>query len=233
MDRKVVIPGEMIVEGDEYLPGDNTEKRDGKIYSLRYGLCEESRNLIRVIPLSGAYEPRRGNIVIGKVENILGNGWLIDIGCADFAFLNIMEVPRYVNKDAMEEVLAIGDMVLCKIWSIGKRGIDLSLKNRGSRRIDEGIIFNVNPNKVPRIIGKEGSMVKIIKQGTACDVTVGQNGTVLIRGDSIEDELLAKEAVLFVVRKSFISGLTDVVVNWFKEKGKNINIQKEEENEEE
>ena len=134
MDRKVVIPGEMIIESDDYLPGDNTEKRDGKIYSLRYGLCEESRNLVRVIPLSGVYEPRRGNIIIGKVENVLGNGWLIDIGAADSAFLNIMEVPRYVNKDAMEEVLAIGDMVLCKIWSIGKRGIDLSLKNRGSRR---------------------------------------------------------------------------------------------------
>ncbi len=231
MKRKVVVPGEVIVEGDDYLPGDNTEKRNGKIYSLRYGLCEESRDLIRVIPLAGVYEPRRGNVVIGKVENIVGNGWVIDIGAADSAFLNIMEVPRYVNKDAMDEVLAIDDMVICKIWSIGKRGIDLSLKGRGFRRIDEGIVFKINPSKVPRVIGKEGSMIKIIKQGTGCDIHVGQNGYALINGDSIEDELLAKEAIMFVSKKSFVSGLTDLVIEWFKNKGRDITIEEKKDNE--
>jgi exosome complex component RRP4 len=220
MERKVVIPGEMIVEGDDYLPGENTEKRDGKIYSLRYGLAEEQSNLIKVIPLSGVYQPRRGNVVIGKVENILANGWLIDIGAADSAFLSIMEVPRYVNKDALEEVLDIDDMVTAKIWSINKRGIDLSLKGRGYGRIEEGLIFTVNPNKVPRIIGKEGSMIKVIKENTGCDISVGQNGSVLVQGNSVDDELYAKKAILFVAENSFKSGLTEMVTKWFEENKK-------------
>ena len=220
MDRKVVIPGEVIVEGDDYLPGESTEKRDGKIYSLRYGLAEEQNNLVKVIPLSGVYNPRRGNVIIGKVENVLANGWLIDIGAADSAFLSMMEVPRYVNKDAMEEVLAIDDIVLAKIWSINKRGIDLSLKSRGLGKIEEGIIFNVNPNKVPRIIGKEGSMIKIIKDHTGCDITVGQNGTILVKGNAIADELFAKKAIKFIEKKSFISGLTEEVTKWFGENKK-------------
>lgn len=220
MDRKVVIPGEIIIEGDDYLPGESTEKREGKIYSLRYGLAEENNNLIKVIPLSGVYTPRRGNVILGRVENVLANGWLIDIGAADSAFLSIMEVPKYVNKDALEEVLTIDDLVLAKIWSINKRGIDLSLKSRGLGKVDEGIVFNVNPNKVPRIIGKEGSMIKIIKDHTNCDITVGQNGSILLNGPTIDSELYAKKAIKFIEQKSFISGLTEEVNKWFMENKK-------------
>ncbi len=215
MDRKIVIPGEIIIEGDEYLPGDFTEKKNGKLFALRYGLAEEQNNLIKVIPLSGVYHARRGNVVIGKVENILANGWIIDIGAADTAFLSIMEVPKYVNKDAMDEVLNIGDMVIAKIWSINKRGIDLSLKSRGLGRIEEGLIFEVNSNKVPRIIGKEGSMIKIIKDNTGCDITVGQNGMVLLDGKDIDSELFAKKAIRFIEKKSHIQGLTAEVEKWF------------------
>lgn len=220
MDRKIVIPGEIIVEGEDYLPGDSTEKRDGKIFALKYGLAEEQNNLIKVIPLSGVYHPRRGNVVIGKVENITHNGWIIDVGAADSAFLSMMEVPRYVNKDAMEEVLDIGDMVNAKIWAINKRGIDLSTKSRGLGKIEEGLIFNINPNKVPRVIGKEGSMIKLIKDNTGSDITVGQNGTVLIKGPTIDAELFAKKAIIHVCDKSFISGLTDEMNNWFEEEKK-------------
>jgi len=217
MERKVVIPGEMIIEGEDYLPGELTEKRDGQIYSLRYGLAEEHNNLVKVIPLSGPYNPRRGNVIIGKVEMVLGNGWLIDFGYADNGFLNIMEVPKYVNKDEMDSVLTIGDMVLAKIWSISKRGIDLSLKSRGLGKIEEGIVFEVNANKVPRIIGKEGSMIKLIKQNTGCDITVGQNGAVLIQGETVEAELFAKKAILFIAENSYIQGLTAEVTKWFEE----------------
>src|SRR4030043_822901 len=158
-DRKVVIPGEVIFEGDDYLPGEGTEKRGKEIVAIRFGLAEESKNLVKVIPLSGVYLPRRGNVVIGKVENVTFNGWVVDINTADGAFLSLMEVPRYVNKDDLEEVFMIGDMLVAKINAINKRGIDLTVKLKGLGMLDKGIIIQVNPNKVPRIIGKEGSMI--------------------------------------------------------------------------
>ena len=114
----------------------------------------------------------------------------------------------------------IGDSAVVKVWGINKRGIDLSIKSRGLGKIEEGIIIKINPYKVPRVIGKEGSMIKIIKEETGCNITVGQNGFVWIKGDKIEDELLAKKAILFVSEKSFISGLTDAVTKWFKENKK-------------
>ena len=132
MERKVVIPGEIITEDENSLPGEHTEKDNGKIISLRYGLAEEQNNLIKVIPLSGVYNPRRGNIVIGKIENSTQNGWIVDIGSSETAFLSVNEVPRYVNKDAMEEVFKIGEMLIAKIWSMGKRGIVEVICHRAS-----------------------------------------------------------------------------------------------------
>ena len=220
LKRKIVIPGEIIASGDEFLPGEGTEKKGKEIVAIRYGLAEEMNNLIKIIPLSGVYHPRRGNVVVGRVENITFNGWVIDIGSADNAFLSLMEVPRFVNKDALEEVMNIGDMVVGKIWNINRRGIDLSIKSRELGKIDDGLIIEINPNKVPRIIGKEGSMIKLIKDETGCSITVGQNGFVWIKGKNVEDELFAKKAIEFVAEKSFVIGLTDEVIKWFKENKK-------------
>lgn len=219
-NRQIVIPGEEITKGDDFLPGENTEKKGDSIIALKYGLAEESNKLVRVIPLSGVYHPRRGNSVIGKVVMITFNGWVIDIGASDNAFLSLMEVPRFVNKDGLEEVMKIGDMVTAKIWAINKRGIDLSIKQRGLGKIDEGMIMKINPNKVPRIIGKEGSMIKMVKDETGCNITVGQNGIIWLKGEKIENELFAKKAIEFIESKSFISGLTDEVQKWFAEEKK-------------
>ena len=213
--RKIVIPGEIMESGESYLPGEGTEKIGGDIVAIRYGLAEESNKLVKVIPLSGVYSPRRGNIVIGKVENITFNGWVIDIGTAESSFLPIMETPRFVNKNGLDEVLDIGDMVVAGINEVNKRGIDLTIKMRGLGRIDKGITMEVNSNKVPRVIGKEGSMISLIKDETKCEVTVGQNGIIWIQGKTVEDELFAKKAILFIVEKSFVEGLTEEVKKWF------------------
>jgi len=214
-DRQIIIPGEKIVDSGDFLPGEGTEKRGDGIYALIFGLAETSDKLVKVIPLSGVYSPRRGNVVIGKVQEITFNGWIMDINASETAFLSLMEVPRYVNKDALDEVMDIGDMAVVKVWNINKRGIDVSLKSRGLGKIEEGIIIEVNPHKVPRIIGKEGSMIKLIKDNTGCNITVGQNGLIWITGDKVEDELFAKKAILHVAEKSFIQGLTEEMEKWF------------------
>ena len=213
--RKVVIPGEIIESGNDYLPGEGTEKQGENIVAMKFGLAEESNNLVKVIPLSGVYLPRRGNVVIGRVENITFNGWVVDVGTAEGAFIPLTEVPRFVNKNELDEVMDIGDMVVAKIMGVNQRGIDLTVKIRGLGRVDEGLIFKINPNKVPRVIGKEGSMIKLIKDETGCNITVGQNGFIWIQGDKIENELKAKEAVMFITERSFIKGLTEELKKWF------------------
>jgi len=220
MERKVVIPGEVIVSGEDYLPGEGTEKVGNNIVALRYGLAEEVSKLVKVIPLSGVYHPRRGNVVIGKVNNITFNGWLMDIGSPENAFLSVAEFPRFVHKSEIEMEMNIGDMAVAKIKDVNRKAVDLTMRLKGLGRIDEGIIVQVNPNKVPRVIGKEGSMISLIKEETGCNITVGQNGFVWIKGDNIERELLAKRAVMFITERSFVHGLTEEVKKWFDKEGK-------------
>lgn len=218
--RKVVIPGEIIVSGDDFLPGEGTEKRGEDIVAIKYGLLEESGKLRRVIPLSGTYAPRRGNTVIGVVENFNFYGWMINIDSAVGAFLPIAEIPRYVNKDELTDVMDIGDLVVAKIKSTTRKNIDLTTNFKGLGKVEDGIIMRINPNKVPRVIGKEGSMVSIIKDNTNCKITVGQNGLIWISGTKVDDEIFAKKAILFIVEHSFVHGLTDKVQKWFRENQK-------------
>lgn len=220
-ERKPIIPGEVIAKGDKYLPGEGTEKKKEGIVALRYGLAEESKDLVKVIPLSGVYFPRRGNVVIGIVENVNLNGWFIDIGTPENAFLPVSEVQGYLNKNELEEVMEIGSVVIAKIKEVNKRGVDLTLKSGSLGKVDEGMIVKINPYKVPRVIGKEGSMISLIKEKTGCNITVGQNGLIGISGEKIESELLAKKAILFIVEKSFIEGLTDEIKKWFEKEKKN------------
>lgn len=218
-ERKIVIPGEVLAKGHDFLPGEGTEKIGEEIVAIRYGLMEEVSKLIKVIGLSGIYTPRRGNVVIGKVKNITMNGWPIDIGTPEGAFLPVAETPRFVPKEGMADVLNIGDMVVAKIFGVNSRGIDLTIKIKGLGRIEEGLIVKVNSNKVPRIIGKEGSMINLIKEHTDCNVTVGQNGYIWIQGKRIEDELLVKKAIMFIVDKSFSHGLTSEMEKWLAKQG--------------
>ena len=231
--REVVIPGEVIVQGDEYLPGDGTKKKEEGIVALKYGLADKSENLVRVIPLSGPYNPRTGNVVIGKVVMLTENGWVIDIGTPKTAFLPLTEVPMYVNKGALDEVMDLGDMGVFKIIGLGRLGASLSVKSGFFGKIDEGMVFKINPHKVPRIIGKEGSMIKLIKERTGCKVTVGQNGVVLVKGESVDQELFARKAINFVAEKSYIEGLTDKVEQWFKDHGVDVESEKKSEEESE
>lgn len=216
-EKDIVIPGEVIVKGEDYLPGEWTERRGEEIVATRYGIAEETNRLVKIIPLAGPYHPRKGNVVIGRVENITSNGWIIDIDTPENAFLLLSEVPKYVHRDGLVDVLGWGDMVVAKISNVSKKGIDLTIKGKGLGRIDEGIIVKIDSNKVPRIIGKEGSMINMIKTETDCNVTVGQNGLIWIKGKNIEDEMSAKKAILHISENISLQGLTDKVQELIKE----------------
>jgi len=222
-ERKIVIPGETIIQGDDYLPGDGARREEKDIVASRFGLADFSDKLVRVIPISGGYTPRRGNVIIGQVVGINFKGWMIDFGEHMNGFLNVAEVPRYIGRGELREFLDYGDVVCAKVFSADTSNVELTIKLRGLGRLNGGQLINVNPNKVPRIIGKEGSMVNLVKDASACDITVGQNGQIWLKAEKIEDELVAKEIINFICENSHISGLTEKVEEFVEKKyGKKI-----------
>ncbi|MFA5485247.1 MAG: exosome complex RNA-binding protein Rrp4 [Candidatus Pacearchaeota archaeon] len=222
-ERQIVIPGENIISGDNFLPGEGAYRDGNEVVAKRYGIVNISDNYVRVVPLSGVYFPRRNNVIIGTISGITMNGWLIDFGGSQNAFLSLNEVPRYINKNELKEFLDFGDSVIVKIWDTQSRGIDTSIKQRGLGKIEGGMLINVNPNKVPRIIGKEGSMVKLIRNATDCSLTVGQNGVVWVKSNKIENEILAKKIIEYIVENSVLIGLTEKVEKYIKSLGLEVN----------
>ncbi len=216
-ERKVVIPGEVIISGDDFLPGEGVRREGEDLIASRYGLAEQVGRVVKIIPITGAFVPRRGNVVLGRIIDVLHNGWLVDIDTAGSAFLPVAEVPRYINQHEMGQYLAVGDVIAAKIWSIKGRGIDLAMKGRGLGKIEGGFMFRVNPSRVPRIIGREGSMISLIKEETGCNITVGQNGWIWLKGSSTDNEIKARRAIEVVAGKVHLGGLTEQMEAWFKE----------------
>lgn len=231
--REIVIPGEVVAEAQDVLPGDWTTRHGESITATRYGVLDSSGKIIKVVPITGAYIPRRGNIVIAEVVDINTKGWVTNISAPYDAFLTLSECPMFVREDEMDEVYDIGDLLIAKINKAGRRSIDLTLKGRGLGKVKGGIITEINPNRVPRVIGKEGSMIKLIKTATNCDITVGQNGLIWIKGEDTENELFAKTAVDFVDENTIVDGLTEKLEEWLKKNKRTVKKQEEKETKEE
>ncbi|MFH1359148.1 MAG: exosome complex RNA-binding protein Rrp4 [archaeon] len=220
-ERRLVVPGETIVKGDDYLPGDFTSKEGEEIISNRYGLAEINGRVVKIIPVSGVFEPRRGNSVLGRVEDINFSGWSVNIGGPYSAFLPLAECPRFINKNNIDEFATVGDVFNAKVWSVKRGSVDLTLKSRGLGKLENGRIIKINPHKVPRVIGKEGSMINLIKDATKTEITVGQNGYVWLKGD-LEGEKKAEDAINLIVKEAANEGLTEKIEKFLGAKIRNV-----------
>ncbi|MFH1182617.1 MAG: exosome complex RNA-binding protein Rrp4 [Candidatus Woesearchaeota archaeon] len=210
-DKSVVVPGEELAEGMDYLPTEGTYREGEKIISSRLGLVTVEGRLIKLIPLSGKYLPKRGDTIIGHVIDITLNGWRIELNSAYSALLTMKEATsEFITRGAdLTRYFNFGDYLVTKITNVTSQNlVDVTMKGPGLRKLGEGRIITVMPNKVPRIIGKQGSMVSMVKTATGCRIIVGQNGVVWIQGTP-QSEIIAVDAIRKIEREAHIAGLTD------------------------
>jgi exosome complex component RRP4 len=80
----------------------------------------------------------------------------------------------------------------------------------------EGRIIDVTPSKVPRLIGRSGSMIAMLKNETNCNIFVGQNGRIWLTGKDKGMDMAVK-AIFKIERESHIPGLTDRMIMFFKD----------------
>jgi exosome complex component RRP4 len=235
-DKSVVAPGEVLAEGMEYLPSQGTYRKNDRIYANQTGLLTIEGKVLKTIPLAGVYLPRRGDTIIGRVIDILMTGWRFDTNSPYSAVLPLKDATfDYIKKGAdLTTYFDLDETVLCKIVQVTSQNlVDVSMKGPGLRKLKGGRVVKVNAAKVPRIIGKRGSMVSMIKQATGCQMAVGQNGLVWLSGEP-EQEVIAVNAIRKIEREAHISGLTERMQKELKEiTGKDVDANLYEEQEEE
>ena len=232
--RQLVAPGDLIAEG-EYIAGENTYKENNKIYASRIGIVEYENKKVNVVALRAFYIPRVGDKVIGTVVEVGFNGWTVDINAPYQAMLRASDVlsrPFKPQKDDLPQVLDVGDLVVAEIASYDRtHDPQLSVGEPGLGKITRGQIVRITPTKIPRLIGRKGSMISMIMQETGCQIILGLNGVVFVTGKNLEDEELAIMAIHKVEEESHTSGLTDRITQMLKEeKTKREEIKNESEN---
>jgi len=208
--RTLVIPGELLSEG-KLKAGKHTFLRNNKIYASQMGFKTVTANYVNVIPLSGRYIPRPDDLVVGIITSVSPTTWLVEINSPYPAPLHVTEAPWRVDFGDTSRYMNTGDTILARIFMVDEnKKVQVTMKDQGSRKLIGGQVIEISPSKVPRVIGKGGSMISLIKQKTMCRLFVGQNGRIWIDGEP-EKISMAVNAIRFIERESHRYGLTESV----------------------
>jgi exosome complex component RRP4 len=222
--RELVVPGEVLTEDTKnFLPGRGSifNKDRTKIMSLNIGLKQINKNYINVIPLRGFYTPRPGDKIIALVTDKNPVKYRCDINAKDEGTLKPKNTikrgkPRGFrggapdNYDNSTEKYDIGDILIVKVLSadrLNKPELTTVGKYLGKRR--DGLVISIDPPKIPRVIGRSGSMIKMLKNLTKCNIFVTQNGRIWLKGEDIAHERLLIDAVRKIEKEAHTVGLTD------------------------
>jgi exosome complex component RRP4 len=218
-ENDIVTPGDVIVDDGDLRPGSGVYAEQGKIYSKFIGTVKYGDSSVEVQPMDGRYIPEEGDVVIGEVTRVSYSRWNVDMDSPYEGTLNISEASdQYVDldEDDLTDFYDVGDAIVVKVDSVSESmDVDLSMLDDRCRKLEEGRIVNISPHKVPRVIGRQGTMVQQINQKTNCHIIVGQNGLVWING---EHSQIAAEAVKKVEEEAHTDGLTDRIGEWLDEK---------------
>ena len=212
--QEIVVPGQLLAEGD-YRTGDGVYKEEEKIFSTVIGLAKAKGKTIYVVPLQGRYIPKARDIVIGVITQLTLNGWLLDINSPYKASLPVMHALSRRDgmeaKDNLRRFYDEGETVVAEIIT-AERNRDplITTRGRGLGKIHGGMLMRILPSRVPRLIGRKGSMIQMLKTELKTEIVVGQNGIVWLKGNS-NRIIIALEAIRQIERESHTSGLTDRV----------------------
>ncbi|RLI95806.1 MAG: RNA-binding protein [Candidatus Altiarchaeales archaeon] len=203
-DGDLVIPGQLIGENVSCL--DNCFMENNRVYSMVFGMVRINGRVVRVIPSLGVYTPKRDDLVIGVIINVMEGSWIVDINSPYLCRMRGEEVTKDVMNKNLSKYYDVGDRISAKISFVNEVN---SCEITGPWKLIDGVIINVNPKRIPRVVGKRRSMLEILKKKTNCNIVVGQNGRIWVRSDNFDNVKLAINAIKRIEREAQSSGLTD------------------------
>ncbi|MHA2244929.1 MAG: exosome complex RNA-binding protein Rrp4 [Candidatus Hodarchaeales archaeon] len=217
--NQLVIPGEILARGSGLKVGGGVFRKkvnlETEIYASMIGLAQVRQNRIGVVPLEGCYIPLEGDIIIGKITRVGITSWNVDIRGP---YVGTLRVSNVIDRDfdalreSLDRILNIGDIIKAQITYFDRmRDPTLTLQGRGLRKINNGRLIEVDPVKIPRIIGKKGSMIQLLKNMTNTQIIVGQNGWIVLSANNLKMENLIERAIRKIETEAHTSGLTDRV----------------------
>ena len=222
LKKRFVLPGDVLTTAPLRLER-NVVLEGKKIISTTIGLSSVFNDSVKVIPLTGVYIPRIDDLVVGIIKTISGNSWFADINSCYQGMLLGQDVfgrGSYPTLNDMKERLGKSDLIFAKIVNYDRtREPLISINGQNLGKIDDGELIKISPAKVPRLIGKHGSMIQSIEESTGASITIGQNGWVVVSCEKTNGLLKAIMAIRMVEEQAHIVDLTDKVKKMLQSNG--------------
>ena len=182
-ENQIVLPGDVISTGD-YRPDQNVILDGDRVISTAIGFSEINDNSVSVIPLTGLYSPSVDDLVIGKVISHNALSWEVNINSHYPGILlasDIFGKDYSPSRDDLSLKLNIGDVVLARIANIGSRDPLLTIVGENLGRIDSGELIRISSTTIPYLTD---SVIQTIEASTNANITVGQNGLIVLKCDN-------------------------------------------------
>jgi exosome complex component RRP4 len=88
--------------------------------------------------------------------------------------------------------------------------VELTMRDEHLRILKQGRVIDISHVKIPRVIGRNGSMISMLKKDLNVSIFVGQNGRIWLKGDDKKVDL-AIRTIFKIEREAHTSGLTDKI----------------------
>lgn len=217
----IVVPGDVIAEGNFKIE-QGAYRIGRRIISQYLGVVYIKDNKIKVVPLEGSYYPKVGDKVIGKIVDYSIVSWSVDINAPYFARLDASDYlnkPIDPSKVDIRSILDVGDTIYAEIVVADRASnVQLVANKKGLGRLDGGILISITPKKIPRVLGKNRSMINMLKELTKARIIAGNNGYIWIKAPNKFIENIVVEAIRKIERESHVPGLTERIRDFIRDK---------------
>ncbi|MEY8242114.1 MAG: KH domain-containing protein [Gammaproteobacteria bacterium] len=204
--RKLVLPGDLLETKSK--PGRGIFRRDGRVHASVLGYSSDQSGYMNVNAIAGRYTPKVGDKIVAICVETGPSVWRMDIGASFNSTLHHSESGWKVPFGDTARFLTIGDAIWAEVFMVDAAGShQISLKKDDCRKLYSGTIVKIGPTNVPRVIGKQGSMITAIREKTQTRILIGQNGNIWIDGKG-NDIATAQKAIEMIDNEANSKGLT-------------------------
>jgi exosome complex component RRP4 len=197
VDAVFVAPGDPI-EGvdmeDGFLRGHGTQVVDGRLLATVCGTVERVNKLVSVRPLRSRYVPETGDVVLGRVTEIAGKRWKLDVNARQDAILQLSAVHlpggvqrrrNAIDELNMRRLYGEDDLVSAEVQSFYADGaVALHTRSLKYGRLSRGQLVRVPPTLVKRVKQHFHRLDPAECGGADVEVLLGCNGFVWVGAPS-------------------------------------------------
>ncbi|KAG2484794.1 hypothetical protein HYH03_016447 [Edaphochlamys debaryana] len=160
-EQFVCVGDEIPTEGEEgFLRGHGTQVVDGKLVATVCGLVQRVNKLIYVKTLNSRYNAEQGDVVVGRVADVAGKAWRVDLKSRQEAklLLSAVHLPGGIQRrrNAEDELnmrafFREGELISAEVQSVhGDGSVALHTRSAKYGKLVCGQLVEVPPNLIKR-----------------------------------------------------------------------------------